>query len=394
MPETIGGFIGGYLEAGDILQNQAANALKLQEMGVEVQNAQLDLRQHKLMIQAAQRLVNRPAPGTPTGIASGGTFDESVNVMKEWGDALFQVGLPEQGMKAYKEAVTVEKDAAEVADKTLDREIKANQMLANAMQGVHDEASWRGAWQTMLAAHPEFAQSPQYAELMKHINGPYDPAFKDHLIDAATTNLQKATAKQKEAQAKLEEAQAGEADYRWHKYLPEKTREAGARADAIHKVTGGDGGALKKEEIDSAYDMLAKDYPPGDLPEGKSKLRNLARMAAENARILRMTDGLGETESNERAIELMKRSDPAIFADLRRAKPGLGGFEKPVTIAPGTDAKAFMSDPTKAGKWYKSPDGTVKFWDGEKWWSKEDYDARKSRRSAEGGEDDDAGDED
>lgn len=309
---NVGGFMGGYMTAGNYQSNQT-------QMGDQHQAAMQDLAKGKLQIAQTQQLLDAQAaammelkghspagkggaPGTQGGI--GGIAAQSYNASElafAAGDVYMRHGLVEQGTEFMEKGAKLAESGSALEVHQAAQQAKMWSHVGSVLDTVHEGSptaaqDWDKARMTFPLMFPDEAKHP---EVQKFLSKPYDPQTVDLLKRASVTAQQQAELQKTKAEAKKDEASARFEDAGIPLRKAE-AREHDARATAISKAGGKPPPAA---EVNNAKSLIQADYPEAD-PKG---YQLYATEVAERAKGL-MTAGLGRDEAFQQAYSELNDS--------------------------------------------------------------------------------------
>lgn len=309
---NVGGFMGGYMTAGNYQANQT-------QMGDQHQAAMQDLAKGKLEIAQTQHLLDAQAaalmelkghtaagkggaPGTQGGVGGmAGQSYQAAELAFAAGEAYMHQGLMEQGSEFMERGAKLVQSGTALEIHQAEQQATMWSHVGSVLDTIHENSStaaqdWDKARMTFPMMFPEEAKHP---EVQKFLSKPYDPQTIDFLKRASQTAQQQAELQKTKAEAKKDAAETRYADAG---VVERKSmaKEHEARATAIGKTGGKPPPAA---EVNNAKSLIQADYPEAD-PKG---YQLYATEVAERARGL-MTAGLGRDEAFQQAYSELNDS--------------------------------------------------------------------------------------
>lgn len=307
MADNPGGFMGGYMAAGQYQSQQQAS-------GDQHQAAMQDFAKGKLEIQQTQQLLDAQtaammelkgrshagaggAPGTGGGV--GGIAGQSYNASDlafAAGETYMKHGLIQQGSEFMEKGAKLAQSGAALEVHEAEQKEKMWTHIGSALDTVHDgsptaQQDWDKARMTFPMMFPEEAKHP---EVQKFLSKPYDPQTIELLKRASQTAQQQAELAKTKAETKKAEA-TSRFEAAGIPLRESETREHNARATSISKAGGK---PPPQAEVNNAKSLIQADYPDAD-PKG---YQLYATEVAERAKGL-MASGLGRDEAFQQSYQ-------------------------------------------------------------------------------------------
>lgn len=276
MADGVGGFMGGYMAAGQYQSQQQAAGDQHQEAMQQLAKGKLEIAQTQQLLDAQaaamMELKGRShsgaggAPGTQGGV--GGIAGQSYNAADlafAAGETYMKHGLIEQGSQFMEKGAKLAESGAALEVHQAQQQAKLWGHVGNVLDTIHENsptaaADWDKARMTFPLMFPEEAKNP---EVQKFLSKPYDPQTVDLLKRASQTAQQQAELQKTKAETKKNEAQA-RFEAAGVPLRQAEAKEHDARAAAIGKAGGKPPPAA---EVNNAKSLIQADYPDAD-PKG------------------------------------------------------------------------------------------------------------------------------
>lgn len=311
MATDVGGFAGGWMQAGEFQTQQQTGQ-------DQHQAAMQDLAKGKLQIQQTQQLLDaqhaamlelshhntsgggKGAGGPEVSGVAGQSYKAS-ELSFAAGEVYMKHGLIEQGAEFMEKGAKLAESAATLEKQQADQSQKMWSHVGSSLETVHPGSptaaqDWDKLRMTFPLMFPEEAKHP---EVQKFLQKPYDPQTIE-LLKRASVSAQE-QAEQQKTKAETKRAEAGAAYERAGIPLRQaETKEHAARAAAIGKTGGKPPPAA---EVNNAKSLIQADYPEAD-PKG---YQLYATEIAERAKTL-MTADMTRDQAFNQAYQEVKDS--------------------------------------------------------------------------------------
>jgi len=355
------GWVGGLMQAQAFLDDHATSVLDQKEKTLKVAAAQEEINAtHKMIgfanaeIEKATKANNGVPPTTAQALAFAAQGAALNGRPLEAVDIIDKVTKAEIGIANLREH-TLQSKA--VAMETMDYELAAS--------NPQDQQQWQDFWGRFRMAHPEMAQDPEVAGQLEQVaKMPFSP----ELVSQLKGNLNAAKAK---AALDLSEARRQKllADVKKENFAVDVAGPAKIDADKRRYDARGKTGDIKpasKGELEEASSLIRADYNVGNR---KDALAVDAATLVDEAKQLSHTSEMTFNQALRAAYTKFKGERTYDKYPKRPPIPGSSAqapLDLPITRAHMWSDPKLDTSKLIPNRWYRAPDGTLSFWDGEK----------------------------
>lgn len=294
MATDVGGFAGGWMQAGEYQtqqqtgQDQHQAAMQdLAKGNLQIQQTQQLLdAQHAAMLELSHHNTSGGAKGAGGPEVSGvaGQSYKASELSFAAGEVYMKHGLIEQGSEFMEKGAKLAESAATLEKQQADQSQKMWSHVGSSLETVHPGSPTAAQdWDKLRMTFPlMFPDEAKHPEVQKFLQKPYDPQTIELLKRASVSAKEQAEQQKVKAETKQSEAQAAY-ERAGIPLRQAEAKEHAARAAAIGKTGGKPPPAA---EVNNAKSLIQADYPEAD-PKG---YQLYATEIAERAKTLMAAD--------------------------------------------------------------------------------------------------------
>lgn len=329
------------LQLAEGRQKMGEESIKIEQEGVALQNARITLANQQKMQALLQQAANGGPKAPMTGDAAGAASavaNKTASQLEQMSEFAMQSGMPTQAADYAKKASDIRKNAATISKEVNQQNIKDLSLVANLMDGVHDQQSWN-------AANAIFMAETGHESKVAHL--PYSPELVQKIKSGAVSAKDKALTEAAKARASADLARGTEARARLP--LIKAQTEAVQDRDTLLKKAGATGSIPKPQNVKALTDLATKDFGGAGDAQGEAELRVAARPWAEKMEGYMKDEGL--TQSQAAAKTYREAKQAGAFAGMR-PMPLTPGSSPSKSLALPMDGKKLDKSKLQQNQWY------------------------------------------
>lgn len=307
MADQVGGFIGGYSQAGQDIDAHQQSVDAHQQSQLALAKGGLELKQTEMLLAASQQFAKKMQDlntkgGNPGTSGTSGITDQlhqSAEMSFAMGNSLMSSGLPAQGNEYIVQGAKLAENAAKIQTEEATNSRKMWGTIGSLVNGLGENASPEQIDQATFLFQSMYPEQAKHPEVQKVLEKMHDPQTREMLKRASLTAVQQADEQLKQVDIKKADAEIQATKGRTA-YEQQATRVQKERADALQKQGGV---KVDAQSIKNASGMIEAEHPEAD-PKGYALQSN--EIAERAAQLIR--GGLTKDEAYQQAFGEIKES--------------------------------------------------------------------------------------